>query len=83
MREVTIREAIKELGLPCEVRKAPSNIPYVLEQYMTASKGIYKAVSARRKKADGTFGFYTALSINQKVYIDYGKDNGNETSEAE
>ena len=52
MREVTIKEAIKELGLPCEVRKAPSNIPYVLEQYMTACDGIYKAVSARRKKAE-------------------------------
>lgn len=70
MREVTIKEAIKELGLPCEVRKAPSNIPYVLEQYMTACDGIYKAVSARQKKVDGSLGFYTALNINQKVYIE-------------
>lgn len=66
MREVTIIEAIKELGLPCEVRKAPSNIPYVLEQYMTASKGIYKAVSARRKKADGTFWILHSVKYKSK-----------------
>lgn len=64
MREVTVKEAIEELGLPCEVRKAPSNIPYVIHNIMS-----HKAVSARRKRVDNTLGPWTALSINQKVYI--------------
>lgn len=65
MREVTIREAIKELVLPCEVRKAPSNIPYILERNING-----KTVAARRRKANGSLGFWTTLSIDQKVYID-------------
>lgn len=51
MREVTVKEAIEELGLPCEVRKAPSNIPYVIHNIMS-----HKAVSARRKRVDNTLG---------------------------
>lgn len=70
MREVTIREAIKELGLPCEVRKAPSNVPYVLYEYVRSIDKIFWAISARRKKADGSLGFWTTLNINQKVYIE-------------
>lgn len=69
MKEVTVKEAIEELGLPCEVRKAPSNIPYVLEKRVVSWSGICKAVSARRKRVDGSLGYYTALNINQKVYI--------------
>lgn len=63
--------------MPCEVRKAPSNIPYILYKDING-----RTVAARRRKADGSLGLWTVLSINQKVYI-YGEDNGNETGEAE
>lgn len=72
MREVTVKEAIKELELPCEVRKAPSNIPYILYKDINN-----KTVAVRRRKADGSLGFWTTLSFNQKVYI-YEKDTSQE-----